>query len=380
MSDESERKLKYGENPHQSATVKIDLSYEGPTVLNKPLLGPEMSTTSVYDSGAALDAMIDLRNSSAAVVIKHTNPCGLATGGSLEEAFQNAWFGDEISAFGSFVGFSQKLTFEAAKKLGGGKHVVGVIAPDYEDKAVDWLKRRKKGTAVIKTGELVDTSYIETRSVRGGEVSQTSDNRLYLAENIDDLLDECQKLVEPNSGITYARVGPVTEEKFAGGMEGLVEFSIIAGKHTKSNAIILAYEYEAGKYRVLGMGAGQPNRMDSGAKLSLPKATENLMRQYFRENSLNYPWEFTRMLADPEVDRRIRTQIFEYTREIIGSKKVVLFSDAFFPFRDGLVAAAELGVKYIVSPGGSKGDEDVIKAANEMGVAMVFTGIRHFKH
>ena len=163
-------------------------------------------------------------------------------------------------------------------------------------------------------------------------------------------------------------------------MTGLVEFSIIAGKHVKSNAIIITYEYAKGQYRILGMGAGQPNRLDSVQKLSVLKAKENLMRQYFREQEFDYPMLMDRSIKDKSFYKKLKSDIEDYSRAILSSDKVVLFSDAFFPKRDGLCAAADTGIKYIVSPGGSKGDKSVVNAANENGVSMIFTGIRHFKH
>ena len=233
---------------------------------------------------------------------------------------------------------------------------------------------------MIATGSLQNTcDFTEKHKIRGGTLSQTQDNKIFLCDNFQKLLITARKITEKNSGIEYL-VGAVTEKRFKDGMEGLIDFSIIAGKHTHSNAIILAYEYEKGKYRVLGMGAGQPNRKDSGEKLSLPKAQENLMRQYFKEKGLDYPMVMDKIIRNGEYGINMIERIKKYTNDLISSDKVVLYSDAFFPFRDGLDAAAELGVKYIVQPGGSKNDEEVIKAANEHDVAMIFTGIRHFKH
>ena len=372
---------RYGENPHQIAWKQVDESYKGPNVLTEPLHGKPLGYNNLQDANAALEVILNLHNISAVVVMKHKNPCGLATGDNLRETFENAWLGDEISAFGSIVGYSQEVDEDTIKLL-SRKFVEVLVAPSYSQDAVKWIKKTKStgDLRVIATGPLENPpEFVEEHKIRGGTISQTLDNRLYLCDNFEDLLKSPVALIEQNSGIEY-KVGNVTREPFVIGMEGLVRFAIIAGKHTKSNAIILAYEYEIGKYRVLSMGAGQPNRKDSGEKLALTKAQENLMRQYFREQELDYPMTMDRMIRNREYNDELTGRIREYAKRILSSNRVVLFSDAFFPFKDGLVAAAELGIKYIVQPGGSKGDDDVIKAADEYGVSMVFTGIRHFRH
>ena len=372
---------RYGENPHQTAWKEIDKTYQGPNVFTDALHGKSLGYNNLQDANAALEVLLDLQERPSSVVMKHKNPCGLATGSNLAEAFTNTWFGDEISAFGSIVGYSQQVD-ENAVKLLSNKFVEVLVAPSYTKGALDWIesKKTKKDLRVIATGPLENVpEFVEENKIRGGVLSQTLDNRLYLCDSIKGLLSNPQKITEPNSGLEY-NVGNVTKRKFGGGMQELIEFSIIAGKHTKSNAIILAYEYEPGKCRVLGMGAGQPNRKDSGEKLALPKAQENLMRQYFREQGLNYQMVMDKMIRNDEYRSNMLKTVKEYTKNILSSKKVVLFSDAFFPFRDGLDAVAELGVKYIVQPGGSRQDEEVIRAANQQDVAMIFTGIRHFRH
>jgi phosphoribosylaminoimidazolecarboxamide formyltransferase/IMP cyclohydrolase len=150
----------------------------------------------------------------------------------------------------------------------------------------------------------------------------------------------------------------VTQQPFPENYQKLAEFTLVACKHTKSNGIVLGREYAPGKYQVMGMGAGQPNRVDSMRKLSLPKAKENLKREF----------EDTKSTADFEA----------WCQQEIG--KMVLVSDGFFPFDDTVREAARYGVKYIVQPGGSMRDNDSIKACNELGIAMAFTGLRHFNH
>ncbi|MBU1975735.1 MAG: hypothetical protein KKG59_05005, partial [Nanoarchaeota archaeon] len=274
---------RYGENPHQTAWSKRNESFKGPTVLNAPLHGSPLGYNNIRDANAALEVILDFPDTPAVAVLKHMNPCGLATGSTLAEAFENAWLGDEISAYGSIIGYSGEVDEQTFKKT-IGKFVEVVVAPSYTDGALKWIRgnTKKSGLRVIPTGSLQRSRYTEKHTILGGEVSQTSDNRLYLCDSVEELFEAPRELTEPNSGLKY-QVGTVTEAQLDSSMAGLVEFSIIAGKHTKSNAIILAYEYEEGKYRMLGMGAGQPNRMDSGEKLALPKANENMMRQFFRE-------------------------------------------------------------------------------------------------
>jgi len=371
---------RYGENPHQTAWKETDKTYQGPNVFTEALHGKPLGYNNLQDANAALEVLLDLHDRPSSVVMKHKNPCGLATGDNLAEAFTNAWFGDEVSAFGSIVGYSQQVNEDAVKLL-LGKFVEVLVAPSYTKEALAWIKSKKtkKDLGVIATEPFENVpEFVEEHKIRGGVLSQTLDNRLYLCDSIKGLLST-QKITEPNSYLEYC-VGTVTKRKFAEDMKGLIEFAIIAGKHTKSNAITLSYEYEQGKYRVLGMGAGQPNRKDSGEKLALPKAQENLMRQYFRERGLDYIITMDKMIRNDQYNSNILKAVKEYTRNILSSKNVVLFSDAFFPFRDGLDAAAELGIKYIVQPGGSKQDEEVIRAANQQDVAMIFTGIRHFRH
>ena len=373
---------RYGENPHQKSWKEEDEAFKGPSVLAPALHGKPLGYNNLIDAASALEIMIDLQEVPAVAVLKHTNPCGLATGDSLAEAFVNAWYGDEVSAFGSIVGFTKEVDLETAKLL-SGKFVEVLVAPAYSPEALEWIKRQKskEDLRVIATGPIEGApDFVETREIRGGVLSQTRDNRLYLCDSVKALLDEPQEITEPNSVLTY-KVGTVTEQKFGEFREGLVEFGIVAAKHTKSNAIVIVYEYEFQKYRLLGMGAGQPNRLDSVRKLALPKAKENLMRQYFREHGLDYPMTMDRMSHDPEYNSALVDGMRKYERWIMSEQATVLLvSDAFFPKRDAVDAAAEGGIRSIVQPGGSKADQEVIKAANEHSIAMIFTGIRHFKH
>ncbi|MFH1307663.1 MAG: IMP cyclohydrolase [archaeon] len=378
---------RYGENPHQVASGGKQRGYKGPTVMNPPLHGKPLGYNNLKDANAALETILEFQDKPAVVVVKHKNPCGLATGENLAEAFENAWYGDQISSFGSVVGYS-KIVDEETVQLLKNKFVEVIIAPGYTNGALDWIKSQnsKKDLRVIDImGEKGDIElpkikdYNELNTVIGGMLKQTANQKLFLT-NLEALLGRPVKYTELNSGNEYI-VGTVTQEKFDENQLGLIEFASIAGKHTHSNAIVLAYEYAGDKYRVLGMGAGQPNRMDSAKKLALPKGRENLMRQYFRIKGLDFAQMMDTMINTwPIQNLETSAPIGEYIDKILGSARVVLYSDAMFPKRDGLDAAVDMGVKYVIQPGGSKADDEIIKAANESEIAMIFTGMRHFKH
>jgi len=394
---EREQLGKYGENPHQTAWLVRDEGYEGPTVINQQLHGKPLGKNNLDDANAALEVLLDFADRDpTVVVIKHQNPCGLATGKTLREAFFNAWKGDEVSAFGSIVGFNRPVDAATAQSL-EGKFVEVAVAPVWEDAALDWIRAnpKKEGMRVIPTGPLTSTPYEFQRSVRGGMIIQTSDNLLCLQPERKpgdpklvheyDPLFKVPTTVKGPDGKDYT-VGTVTKGQFPDSPEneqrmgGLIEFGLIASKHVKSNEIVIAYEYREGHYRLLGIGAGQPNRLDSVRKLAVPKARENLMRHYFREQGLDYAMTMDRIIHDPHYATTMQANLAAYEADILRSRKVVLISGAFFPQRDGLDAVGEAGIKYVIQPGGSKKDSDVIKAADDHGIAMAFTGVRHFKH
>jgi phosphoribosylaminoimidazolecarboxamide formyltransferase/IMP cyclohydrolase len=165
-------------------------------------------------------------------------------------------------------------------------------------------------------------------------------------------------LVQDRDSDLLSRFEVVTKNPFPDNHQQLAEFTLVACKHTKSNGIVLGREYAPGKFMVMGMGAGQPNRVDSMRKLSIPKTKENLKREF----------EATDQAGDFEAWAEKEIQ------------NMVMVSDGFFPFDDTVREAARYGVKYIVQPGGSMRDEDSVKACNELGIAMAFTGLRHFNH
>lgn len=305
--------LRYGENPHQPAAFYEEEVAGGRGVdisSSKPLWGKELSFNNILDSDAAWNAAVDFEVPTVAV-IKHTNPCGLASHENLVEAYRRAFSGDSVAAFGGIVALNRTVDLATAREIEKTFYEV-IIAPDYGEEALELLKQKKDlrilamGSMTGDTGRAVELDF---RHVGGGFLVQTPD-----------------RLPEGSLSLrTVTEREPTAEE-----LKDLL-FAWKAVKHVKSNAIVLAKDS-----MLLGMGAGQPSRVVS-VEIALKKAGER-------------------------------------------SRGSVLGSDAFFPFSDGVELAAEGGIKAIIQPGGSVRDEEVVKAANKYGIAMVFTGIRHFRH
>ena len=330
-------KLRYGENWHQKAYFYKDPKIEGPSLAKViQLHGKELSYNNYVDADNALQTVKELGNASPAVaIVKHNNPCGLATGSTLLQALRAAWDGDPISAYGSIICTNEIFDLEAATFL-NGKFVEIILAPDFKPDALQYLKNKSENLRLLKLPELREVFGTEYtyKYIIGGMLKQSRD-----------------------IGI-YEKWEPVTDIPYPEDKRSLSEFCLKACKATKSNAVILAYEYEPGFFMVLAMGAGQPNRVDSIRKLAATKAVENLRIIYEREH--------------PD------TPFKEYCQKIMS--ECVMASDAFFPFDDSIIYAAENNIRYVVSPGGSIRDSEVIATANRLGVAMVFTGMRHFLH
>jgi phosphoribosylaminoimidazolecarboxamide formyltransferase/IMP cyclohydrolase len=323
--------LRYGENSHQKAWLYTDSdSTEACIAQTDVLHGKEMSYNNYVDGEGALEAVKDLSGQPGVAVIKHTNPCGYATGETLAEAFEAAWNGDPISAFGSVIAVTQKVDLATAECL-QGRFIEALIAPDFEADALEFLKAKSKNIRLLKLrapmGKAAPRKMI--KDINGG----------LLVQDVDvDLIKEW----------TVPTATAFDESKKA-----LAEFGIAAAKHTKSNAIMIVQEYKAGQFRVLGMGAGQPNRVDSLRKLAVTKAVENLKTE-------------KPDISDEEISA------------VIGD--CVFVSEAFFPFADSIDEAHAVGARYIVQPGGSIRDEEVIAACDKYGIAMAFTAMRHFRH
>ena len=307
--------LRYGENPHQTAAFYAEPVVGGGRDTGitraKQLWGKELSFNNILDADAAWGAATDYAAPTVAV-IKHTNPCGLASHEDIAEAYRRAFSGDEVAAFGGIVAANRTVTLAMAEAMRPVFYEI-VIAPGYELEALELLK--KKQNLRILAAELPPTygvsheGYLDFRRVKGGFLVQSSDS---LAEDSVSLK-------------TVTKRAPTESE-----VKDLL-FAWRAVKHVKSNAIVLAKDRT-----LVGMGAGQPSRIVS-AQIAKEKAGE----------------------------------------KTVGS---VLASDAMFPFPDVVEAAAAGGVTAIIQPGGSIRDEDSIKAADKHNIAMVFTGVRHFRH
>ncbi|HET9532279.1 MAG TPA: bifunctional phosphoribosylaminoimidazolecarboxamide formyltransferase/IMP cyclohydrolase, partial [Blastocatellia bacterium] len=298
--------LRYGENPHQRAALYIQPEREGGIAGAEQLQGKELSFNNLIDLEAAW-ALVSELTGTASVIIKHTNPCGAATGADPLEAFEKAKATDPVSAFGGIIGFNTTVT-EAAARAVAATFFEAVVAPDYEPGATTALAS-KKNLRVMRVRPASDPSY---------DIRVISNGGLLVQDRDGEIIDESKLRV-------VSQRQPSEQEINA------LNFAWVIAKHVKSNAIVYAREGQ-----LVGVGAGQMSRVDS-VKIGAMKA--------------QLPLEGT-----------------------------VLASDAFFPFRDGIDEAARAGVTAVIQPGGSVRDEEVIAAANEHNLAMLFTGMRHFKH
>lgn len=306
--------LRYGENPHQRAAFYLEAERPDAPLISDvtQLHGKEMSFNNYLDADAALE-MVKEFDESAAVVVKHTNPCGVATHDELVQAYRRARAGDETSAFGGVVALNREVDAECAQAL-AETFLEIIVAPGFSESALATLTKKKN----VRLLELPKLGLPRDRWAEGGLDLKKVGGGL-LVQDRDLLLypEEAPKVVTD-------RV-PSDEEWQA------LRFAWRICKHVKSNAIVYAT-----RDQLVGVGAGQMSRVDA-SKLAVQRAT--------------LPIEGT-----------------------------VLASDAFFPFRDGVDAAARAGATAVIQPGGSKRDPEVIDAANEHGLAMVFTAMRHFRH
>lgn len=333
------RQLRYGENWHQEAAFYKDAFTKEANIGHyKQHHGKALSFNNFVDGNAALECCKEFpRDKAAVVIVKHNVQCGVAISDTTSEAFEKAWEGDPISAFGSVIAFNR--TFDlATAKLTKGKFIELIIAPKFEPEAVDYLINdlNKKLLRILEVGEFgeTDRTIKEYKTVLGGILEQDRDLDL------------------------YADWEETTQRKFDKNKKELAKFAIICSKHIKSNASVIVRAYKPNCFQLLGLGSGQPNRVDTLAKLAVPKAHANLHREY------------EKLQPDQSFE--------EYATTVIS--ECVYASEAFFPFRDTVDAAAEMGLQFIVQPGGSKRDQESIDAANEHNIAMIFTRMRHFKH
>ena len=303
--------LRYGENPHQAAAF-----YRSSAVAAfglgamRQLHGPELGYNNLLDFSEALSLLLEFAEP-AAVAIKHTNPCGVAVASTVGTAMAKAKASDPISIYGGIVGVNRELDMAVVAEL-KGIFVEILFAPAFAPDALAALRRTKQKCRVLEVPCTVPAGVVECRSVLGGLLAQDADR-------VD--LDE-------RTLRTVSKRAPTADE-----MAGL-RFAWKIAKHTKSNAIVLAR-----RDQVVGVGAGQMNRLDS-ARLAVMRAGE----------------------------------------AGLAVSGTACASDAFFPFRDALDVVARAGATAVIHPGGSLRDEEVIAAADEHGMAMVTTGIRHFRH
>jgi phosphoribosylaminoimidazolecarboxamide formyltransferase/IMP cyclohydrolase len=313
--------LRYGENPHQSAAFYVTGEHRFGVSTAKQLQGKELSYNNLNDTDAAFElvAEFDPKASAAVAIIKHANPCGVAEGADLLEAYKRALECDPVSAFGGIVALNRRLDKAAAEAIAEIFTEV-VIAPEADEDAVA-VFAKKKNLRLLVTGGLPDPGApgLSVRTVSGG----------FLAQNRD------------NGRVTAADLKFVTKKKPTDAQVRDMIFAFKVAKHVKSNAIIYARDSAT-----VGIGAGQMSRVDS-ARVARLKA-EDIAH--------------TNGWSDPKT---------------VGS---VCASDAFFPFADGLLQAVQAGSTAVIQPGGSIRDDEVIKAADEAEIAMAFTGMRHFRH
>ena len=313
--------LRYGENPHQTAAFYRTPDKRPGVSTARQLQGKELSYNNINDTDAAYEciAEFDPKRTAACVIVKHANPCGVAEGPDLATAYQKALACDSTSAYGGIIALNRTLDGETARAISGIFTEV-IIAPDATEEAIEIIGRRKN-LRLLLAGSLPDprAAGLTAKTVAGGLLVQSRDNAV---------VDDMALKVATSRSPTDAELRDL-------------KFAFRVAKHVKSNTIVYAKDLAT-----VGIGAGQMSRVDS-ARIAARKALDAAAEL---------------KLAEPL------------------TKGSVVASDAFFPFADGMLACIEAGATAVIQPGGSMRDDEVIKAADEHGIAMVFTGVRHFRH
>jgi len=313
--------LRYGENPHQSAAFYRTPARRAGVATARQVQGKELSYNNINDTDAAYEcvAEFDPARSAACAIIKHANPCGVAEGATLTEAYRKALACDSTSAFGGIVALNRTLDADAARAITEIFTEV-IIAPDATEEAIA-IVAAKKNLRLLLAGSVPDprAAGVTAKTVAGGLLVQSRDNA-----TVDEM-----------------ELRPVTKRAPTAAELDDLRFAFRVAKHVKSNTIVYAKDRAT-----VGIGAGQMSRVDA-ARIAVRKAED-------AAKELGLPAPLTK-----------------------GS---VVASDAFFPFPDGLLVAIEAGATAVIQPGGSVNDDKVIQAADDNGVAMVFTGVRHFRH
>ncbi|HAS8505601.1 TPA: bifunctional phosphoribosylaminoimidazolecarboxamide formyltransferase/IMP cyclohydrolase [Vibrio vulnificus] len=304
--------MRYGENSHQAAAFYVEANPQEASVATaRQIQGKALSYNNIADTDAALECVKEF-NEPACVIVKHANPCGVALGKNILEAYNRAYQTDPTSAFGGIIAFNQELDAETATAIVERQFVEVIIAPSVSAEAIE-VVAAKKNVRLLECGEwTTKTTGFDVKRVNGGLLVQDRDQGMVSLDNL--------KVVSKRQP---------TEEELKDAL-----FCWKVAKYVKSNAIV----YSKGDMTI-GVGAGQMSRVYSAKIAGIKAADEGL--------------------------------------QVEGC---VMASDAFFPFRDGIDAAAEAGIKCVIQPGGSMRDDEVIAAADEHGMAMIFTGMRHFRH
>ncbi len=304
--------MRYGENPHQNAAFFVQAEQSDACISTaKQLQGKELSYNNIADTDAALECVKQFSEAPTCVIVKHANPCGVATGSNLLEAYDRAYSTDPESAFGGIIAFNQELDAETAQAIVDRQFVEVIIAPTISPQAMEAVSSKKNIRLLTCGAWSTDSAQrFDFKRVNGGLLVQDADLLLY------------------NDFTVATKRAPSDDEK-----RDLL-FAWRVAKFVKSNAIVYCKDG-----MTIGVGAGQMSRINS-ARIAGIKA--------------------------------------EHAGLIVPGS--VMASDAFFPFRDGLDSAAKAGIRAVIQPGGSMRDEEVIAAADEADIAMIFTGMRHFRH
>ena len=310
LSYEKTENLRYGENPHQTASF-FKHKFSKPFGISSSILhqGKEMSYNNIADTDTAIDCVCNFAEPTC-VIVKHANPCGVSSRKNLLDAYQSAFESDPTSAFGGIIAFNEKVSGEVAQRLIDNQFLEVVAAPAYSDESLKIFNAKPNVRVLSFEPKINDKNKI--LSVSGGLLIQSADNKIITEDNLEVVTKKVPNKDEIQNAL----------------------FAWKVCKYVKSNAIVFAASEQT-----LGIGAGQMSRIDSG-KIAASKAKE-------------------------------------FGFSLNGAS---MASDAFFPFRDNVDNAHELGIKCIIQPGGSIKDEEVIQAANEADMSMLFTKVRHFRH
>jgi phosphoribosylaminoimidazolecarboxamide formyltransferase/IMP cyclohydrolase len=377
------RRVRYGENWHQAAIILADAGAGEHCLANaKQLSGKDMSFNNYLDANVAVGFARP-----GVVLIKHQSPCGCATGSTSGEAYDMAWKADEEPAFGSVSAGTHEFDLDAAKKMRGRFSEV-LVVPSITGEAVDYLRKHKPDLRVLDLGgDFGKPPELDFRVIEGAILVQERDNILYLPDaGIDVCYGDPKKIGERTVGVvTQARPDPR--------LKGLADFAWLVEKYVKSNGIAICRQYMDGFYQTVGICGGLGSRKRS-VKLAAEVAHTTLEMEYMRANIPKEermiegremtPEEFREYL-EFDTSTKHAISIAEFNAETTRfygelAPKFMLSSDSFFPFGDNIKIAARNGIRYIIQPGGSTNDGDVIYACDQNGIAMIFTGIRHFRH